>query len=105
MFCFQPESNIPEEHDYEKYQHYTDVLREVQATRHSTTTAIASKVALIDILVRIEVYADILFFKCYLQTRSCFLVHAIRISAILRWDRKSYLTNAILPRTPSNVIV
>ena len=28
----------------------------------------------------------------------CFLAHRIRISEILPWDRKSYLTQAILPR-------
>ena len=30
------------------------------------------------------------------------LVHRIRISEILPWDRKSYLTHAISPRTSSN---
>ena len=54
MFCFQPESNIPEGQDYEKYQHYTDEQGEVLPTQHSTKTAIASKVALIDMLVRID---------------------------------------------------
>ena len=33
------------------------------------------------------------------------LAHRIRISEILPWDRKSYLTHAILPRTSSNVIM
>ena len=33
-----------------------------------------------------------------------FLAHRIGISEILPWDRKSYLTHAILPRTSSNVI-
>ena len=33
------------------------------------------------------------------------LVHRIRISEILPWDRKSYLTHAILSRTSSNVIL
>ena len=31
-----------------------------------------------------------------------FLAHQIRISEILPWDRKSYPTHAILPRTSSN---
>ena len=31
--------------------------------------------------------------------------HRIRISGILPWDRKSYLTHAILPRTSSNIIM
>ena len=30
-----------------------------------------------------------------------FLAHRIRISEMLPWDRKSYLTHAILPRTSS----
>ena len=34
-----------------------------------------------------------------------YLAHRIRISEILPWDRKSYLTHAILPRTSSNVIM
>ena len=34
-----------------------------------------------------------------------FLAHRIRISEILPWYRKSYLTHAILPRTSSNVIL
>ena len=34
-----------------------------------------------------------------------FLAHPIRKSEILHWDRKSYLTNAILPRTSSNVFM
>ena len=33
------------------------------------------------------------------------LVHRIRISEILPWDRKSYLTHVILPRASSNVIM
>ena len=33
------------------------------------------------------------------------LAHRIRISEILHWDRRSYLTHAILPRTSSNVIM
>ena len=33
------------------------------------------------------------------------LAHWIRLSEILPWDRKSYLTHAILPRTSSNVIM
>ena len=33
------------------------------------------------------------------------LAHPIRISEILPFDRKSYHTHAILPRTSSNVIV
>ena len=32
-----------------------------------------------------------------------FLAHRIRISEILPWDRKSYLTHAILPSASSNV--
>ena len=31
------------------------------------------------------------------ETERCFLAHRIRISEILHWDRKSYLTHAILP--------
>ena len=31
---------------------------------------------------------------------TAFLAHPIRISEILPWDRKSYLTHAILPRLP-----
>ena len=34
-----------------------------------------------------------------------FLAHRIRISEILPWDRKSYLTHAILPRASSDVIM
>ena len=34
-----------------------------------------------------------------------FLAHKIRLSEILPWDRKSYLTHSILPRTSSNVII
>ena len=34
-----------------------------------------------------------------------FLAHRIKIPEILPWDRKSYLTHAILPRTSSNVIM
>ena len=34
-----------------------------------------------------------------------FLAHRIGISEIFPLDRKSYLTHAILPRTPSNVIM
>ena len=33
------------------------------------------------------------------------LAHQIRISMVLPWDRKSYPTQAILPRTSSNVIM
>ena len=36
---------------------------------------------------------------------NCFLAHWIRISEILPWDRKSYLTHFILPRTSSSVIM
>ena len=32
------------------------------------------------------------------------LAHQIRISEIVRWDRNSYLTHAILPRMSSYVI-
>ena len=39
------------------------------------------------------------------RTYTVILAHRIRISEILPWDRKSYLTHAILPRTPSNVIM
>ena len=35
-------------------------------------------------------------------SRSNFLANQISISEILPWDRKSYLTNAILPMTSSN---
>ena len=38
-------------------------------------------------------------------TRYIFLAHRIRLSEILPWDRKSYLTHAILPRMSSNVIM
>ena len=34
-----------------------------------------------------------------------FLAHWIKISEILPWDRKSYLTYAIIHRTSSNVIM
>ena len=34
-----------------------------------------------------------------------FLAHLIRISEILPWDRKSYLSHAILLKTSSNVIM
>ena len=34
-----------------------------------------------------------------------FLPHRIRISENLPWDRKAYLTHAILPRTSSNIIM
>ena len=34
-----------------------------------------------------------------------FFAHRIRISEILPWDRKSYLTDAVLPRTSSSVIM
>ena len=34
-----------------------------------------------------------------------FLAHWIRISEILPWDSKSYLTHAILPRASSKVIM
>ena len=34
-----------------------------------------------------------------------FLAHRIRITEILPWDRKSYLSHAILPRRSSNVIM
>ena len=34
-----------------------------------------------------------------------FFAHRIRISEILPWDRKSYLSHAILLRTSSNVIM
>ena len=37
--------------------------------------------------------------------KNIILAHPIRISEILPWDRKSYLTHAILPRTSSNVIL
>ena len=33
------------------------------------------------------------------------LAYRIRISEILPWDRKSYPTHAILPRTSNNVIM
>ena len=33
------------------------------------------------------------------------LAHQIRISEILPWDRKSYFTHAILPRTSSKVVM
>ena len=33
------------------------------------------------------------------------ILAGIRISEILPWDRKTYLTHAILPRTSSNVIM
>ena len=33
------------------------------------------------------------------------IAYRIRISEILPWDRKSYPTHAILPRTPNNVIM
>ena len=36
---------------------------------------------------------------------SYILAHRIRIPKVLRWDRKSYLTHAILPRTSSNAII
>ena len=41
----------------------------------------------------------------YFLSRISFLAYRIRISEILSWDRKSYLTHAILPRTLSNVII
>ena len=34
-----------------------------------------------------------------------YFLHTVRISEILPWDRKSYLTHAILPRTSSEVIM
>ena len=34
----------------------------------------------------------------YMGTNDSILAHRIRISDILPWDRKSYLTHAILPR-------
>ena len=34
-----------------------------------------------------------------------FLAHQIRLSEILPWNRKSYLTHAFLPRASSNVII
>ena len=37
--------------------------------------------------------------------RGKILADRIRISEILPWDRKSYLTHAIIPRTSSNVIL
>ena len=43
--------------------------------------------------------------KYQLDAKVKFLAHRIRISEILPWDRKSYLTHAILPRTSSNVIM
>ena len=79
MFCFQPESNIPEAPDKEKHQHYTDEQGEVLPTQYSTKTAIASKVALMDMLVSIEVYAGILCFKCYLQRTSDILLFNLLI--------------------------
>ena len=40
-----------------------------------------------------------------LIVRKLVLAHRIRISEILPWDRKSYLTHVILPRASSNVIM
>ena len=45
---------------------------------------------------------DICPFLTFITSGSDFLAHRIRISDILLWDRKYYLTHAILPRTSSN---
>ena len=45
-----------------------------------------------------------IFSEPFLLAYTQILAHRIRISEILPWDRKSYLTHAILPRTSSNVI-
>ena len=49
-------------------------------------------------------YPNLFYIKaCYKKT--ALLAHWIRISEILIWDRKSYLTHAILPMMSSNVIM
>ena len=45
-----------------------------------------------------HVKSKILFILTYVIWDCFFLAHRIRISEILPWDRKSYLTHAILPR-------
>ena len=46
------------------------------------------------------------FYQClYILLRNFILAHRIRISEILPWDRKAYPTQAILPKTSSNVLM
>ena len=42
VFCFPSEPNIPEESEYEKYQHYIDVQGDVLPTPRCTTTAVVT---------------------------------------------------------------
>ena len=56
--------------------------------------------------VPICMYNAPLFSVCVFSIkRNIVLAHRIRLSENLPWNRKSYLTHAILPRTSSNVVV
>ena len=52
-----------------------------------------------------DVDIKVLVSRPFLIVTKFILAHQIRISETLPWDRKSYLTHAILPRTSNNVIL